>query len=293
MAKKIDWNAVTSQMANTGKKTYTNDNDVENLFVPKLKEDGTYDAIIRFLPSPDTDLPYVTMYTHSYKTKEGKWYIENCPQSVGKKCPACEQASKFWNSGRQEEAKDRFKKTSYYSNILIVKDPQNPDNDGKIFLFRYGKKIYEQIRSKMVPATALDEPVMVFDMEDGANYKLKIRSKSIKFADGSSKAVSNYDSSEFMNPSKVGTEEVQNDIESRLLSLKAILSPTKFKATEDLLKRLNTVEGLAVADNESEESEAPAEKAPAAKPKAKPAKVADPAEEDDEKGFFARLRGEE
>lgn len=282
MARKtIDWDNLSKEMNNMGKKTYEDEGKIANLFQPKLKEDGTYDAIIRFLPSPDTDLPFVLVYNHSYQ-QNGKWMIENCPISIGKKCPICENASKLWNSGHKDDStKSRFKKFSAYSNILVVKDPQNPDNEGKVFVFRYGKKMFELIKSKMMPSSDLDEAIKVFDWEQGANFKLKIRSKKIKFGNGDEKVVPNYDSSEFSTVSPVGTPEYMDQIDALLHPLKPVLDDGKrYKSFEQLSARLATVEGLAVQDDEPR----------AAKPSAP--KVENTEGGDDDAEFFRRLRGE-
>ena len=232
------------------KKTYGNVDP--NLYVPKLKEDGTYDAIIRFLPSPDTDMPYAIVYNHGWQSKKtGKWFIENCLRSVNGKCPACENAYKLWRAGDEEGARKRFKKFSAYSNILVVKDPQNPENEGKVFIFRYGKKMFELIKSKMIPPSELDDPLMVFDYYEGANFKLKIRSKIIN-TDNGKKNVSNYDSSEFTVPTKLGSEEFIDDIDSKLFPLKGYVSPDKFLSYTTLRDKVNIVEGY---DEEKVEEE--------------------------------------
>jgi hypothetical protein len=285
MARKIDWNAVANEMKTFDKKGAGHgDRAVDvNLFQPKLKEDGTYDAIIRFLPAPDMDIPYAIVYNHGYQAPSGKWVIENCPKSINKKCPVCDSASKIWASGDEESARRRFKKFSAYSNILVVRDPQNPENEGKVFIFRYGKKLFEVIRNKMVPPSTLDEPLMVFDYDEGANFKLKIRSKIINDAKGNKKPVPNYDSSEFTQQSTLD-EALIEEIESLLIPIKPYISEDKFLSFSELEKKVAAGDGVATADNESYTTpEAPVQKAAA------PAKKAASSAASDE-DFFARLR---
>lgn len=282
MARKIDWNAVANEMKNFDKRGGGNERTVDvNLFQPKIKEDGTYDAIIRFLPAPDMDLPYALVYNHGYQAPSGKWVIENCPKSLGKKCPVCDSASRLWNAGDEESARRRFKKFSAYSNILVIRDPQNPENEGKVFIFRYGKKLFEVIRNKMIPPSTLDEPLMVFDYDEGANFKLKIRSKIINDAKGNKKPVPNYDSSEFTQQSSLD-EALINEIESLLLPLKPYVSEDKFLSFSELEKKVAAGDGNATSDSDSSEQEAPVAKAAPAK------KPAQSASSDDD--FFARLR---
>lgn len=279
--KSIDWSKVTAEMANFDKKGYSNDKKEDlNLFQPKLKDDGTYDAIIRFLPSPDTDLPYAIVYNHGYQGPNGKWLIENCPRSIEHKCPVCENASKMWAAGDETAARSRFKKFSAYVNILVVKDPQNTDNEGKVFIYRLGKKMFELIKSKMIPPSPLDEPLMVFDYVDGANFKLKIRSKIINDAKGNKKPVPNYDSSEFTIPTAVGSEQYMDQLDTMLLPLKGYVTEDKFLSYSALKKKTDEIEGHA----EVVEEEKPAIK----KTTASATNKKDDAEDDD--SFFERMR---
>lgn len=278
----INWGAITEKMANMDKKGGNYNEADLNLYNPKVKEDGTYDAIIRFVPSPDTDLPFVLVYNHGFQGSNGKWYVENCPKTHNKKCPACERATKLWNEGEETKARTRFKKFSAYSNILVVKDPQNPDNEGKVFIYRYGKKLYELIKSKMVPSNEIDEPVMVFDYDTGANFKLKIRSKAAE-VNGKKKTFPNYDSSEFMQSSKLDDKTVDM-VEASLHPLKPYIADEKFSSYESLAQKINEVEELGF--------EAPVSKAPA-KAASKPAVEVESEDEDETASFFKRLKGEE
>jgi len=276
----INWGAITEKMAAMDKKGGNYNETDLNLYNPKVKDDGTYDAIIRFVPSPDTDLPFVLVYNHGFQGTNGKWYVENCPKTHNKKCPACERATKLWNEGDEAKARNRFKKFSAYSNILVVKDPQNPENEGKVFIYRYGKKLYELIKSKMVPSNEIDEPVMVFDYDNGANFKLKIRSKAAE-VNGKKKTFPNYDSSEFMQPSKLDDKTVDM-VEASLHPLKPYIADEKFSSYETLAQKINEVEELGF------ETVAPA-KAPS---KAKVEVETSVDEDEDTSDFFKRLKGE-
>lgn len=278
--RKIDWSAMMNEVATGGKKSYSDRQVDENLFQPKLKDDGTYDAIIRFLPAPDVDIPWVTIHNHGYQASTGKWVIENCPKTLDKKCPICEVASKIWNSGDEEDARRRFKKTSVYSNILVVRDPQNPENEGKVFVFRYGKKMLELIKNKLRPPSTLDEPLNVFDYTDGANFKLKIRIKIITDAKGNKKPVPNYDSSEFTTNSSLDADLIA-EIESALIPLKPYISPDKFLSYSELENKVKTAEGLATRDSD-EDVQTPAQEAPKASKQASTASATN--------DFFSKLR---
>lgn len=301
--RKFNWSAVAEQMQTQANPQKKNSGDEDARFYkPKIKDDGTFEAIIRFLPSPDTDLPYAVLYNHGFQGPEGKWFIENCQKTHGEDCPVCKHASKVWSSGDEENARRRFKKMSVFSNILIVKDPQVPENEGKVFLYRYGKKMFEQIKAKMIPAQgSIDEPVMVFDYDEGANYKLKIKTKIINDFRGAKKPVPNYDSSEFMSVSKL-PDHVVEAVEANLYPLKPIISRDKFLSNEELVAKLNAVEGIAAPVTQASrapavdplfqfEDEAPAPTPVVSKPSAKkPAPVAAASDDDEPDDFFAGLK---
>lgn len=289
ISRKVDWTKITEKMnEGTGKKAFRKDDEIAGLYVPKIKDDGTFEALIRFLPSPDTDLPFAILYNHGFEGDGGKWFIENCPKSIGEDCPVCAHASKIWKSGDEEKARKRFKKWSVFSNILVIKDPQTPENEGKVFYFRYGKKMYETIRNKMLPPPgSIDEPLFVFDYEEGANFKLKIKSKIIKM-NGQNKAVANYDSSEFAGVSKLGTDSYINEIDSQLKPLSVFLAKDRFKDTATLIEKLNVSEAIGVtAPAATQTSPSIAYNKPAAKPAPVEDTTSDDGATDDE--FFASL----
>ena len=133
-------------------------------------------AVIRFLPAPEgEDIPIVRVFSHGFQGKGG-WFIENCPTTIGRKCPVCEANNELWNSGIEDNkkvARDRKRKLSYISNILVVSDPANPENEGKVFLFKYGKKIFDMLQEAMNPSDPDLPKFNPFDFWKGANFKLK------------------------------------------------------------------------------------------------------------------------
>jgi len=167
----------------------------------KIERDksGNGYAVIRFLPAPDgEDDSFVQVWSHAFQGTGG-WYIENSLTTLGRKDPVSEMNRELWNSGNksdQDIVRQRKRKLSYYSNIYVVKDPAHPENEGKVFLFKYGKKIFEKITSALQPEFEDETPVDAFDLWKGANFKLKVR-----MADG----YPNYDKSEFDSPSVLGS----------------------------------------------------------------------------------------
>jgi hypothetical protein len=213
-----------------------------NLFVIDRDKSGIGMAIIRFLYSPPGEEdPFVRLLNHGFKVN-GKWLIENCPTTIGKECPVCASNSVLWNSGIDTDKKiasQRKRKLSFYSNVYIVKNPADPSLEGKVMLFRYGQKIFDKIISAMKPDFEGDDPVEVFDMWKGANFKIKV--KTIRESNNS---YPNYDDSSFMNPSPLSDDDEEIErIWKQCHSLQELISPDKFKSQEDLQKRLESVLG--------------------------------------------------
>jgi hypothetical protein len=278
--------------------------DDERYWKPELDKTGTGSAVIRFLPGRDSDpFPYATLHTHGFQGPGGKWYIDNCPTSIGQECPACKANSALWNSGREEDknlARSRKRKLSYISNILVVKDPKHPENEGKVFLYKYGKKVFEKIKDLLSPAFADQDPVNAFDPFEGANFKLRITKQ-----DG----FPNYDKSSFDASSPIfsGNEDKIAGLEGQLHSLEEVVSPAQFKTYDEYAKRLASVLGEAsesssrksIDEDEDELVVAPraAAKTAAARPQAaakpKPAPVAVAAEDEADDDYFAKLAMDE
>jgi len=240
-------------------------------------------AVIRFLPEIDgEDCPWTKVYSHAFQGMGG-WYIENSLTTLNQKDPVSELNSELWNTGSEEDkniARSRKRKTTYISNILVIKDEANPQNEGKIFLFKYGTKIFEKIQEKMKPEFKDEEPINPFDFWHGCNFKLKIRKVG---------GYTNYDKSEFDSPSAImGGDDVKIEkIWKQEYSLKEFVSPDSFKSYDELKKRLfdvlgGDIRGTNPASTKTAEDLDESdfrEKAPSGKQK-KPAKVED--EVDDE-----------
>lgn len=247
-----DWDSTVQKIKEQEKSKKGRDKD-DRFYVPKLKEDGTAQAIIRFLESKDTDVPFVKIFNH-YFEGPGGWLIEKCPTTVGRDCPVCKANSELWNSD-QDTVRRRSRKTRYYANILVVKDPQVPENDGKVFLFEFGKKIYEKIMEKVSPKEeSLDKPVMVFDYYNGADFRLNI--KQVKVGN---KNMPNYDSSRFSdNTSPIGDDDYIEKIHSQLNGLAEFVAPNLFKEWDELSERYEKVVGSSVPPKEGTEDSKPA-----------------------------------
>jgi gp32 DNA binding protein like len=195
-------------------------------------------AVIRFLPAPDgEDLPFVKVYSHAFQGSGG-WLIDQCLTTVNQKCPVCEHNSGLWNNGTdagKEIARKQKRKLTYISNVYVVKDPANPENEGKVFLFKYGKKIFDKIMEAMQPEYEDETPIEAFDFWKGANFKLKAKNVA---------GYRNYDSSEFaaVGPLLDDDNELE-EIWKTQYSLAEFVAPDQFKTYEELKKRLDLVLG--------------------------------------------------
>jgi len=211
----------------------------ERLWKPEMDKTGVGSAVIRFLPAPEgEELPWAKIYSHAFQGPGG-WYIENSLTSVGQKDPISEYNRGLWNSGSDKDkdtVRKQKRKLSYYSNIYVIKDPANPANEGKVFLFKYGKKIFDKILNAMQPEFDDEDPINPFDFWQGANFKLKIVKKDGYW---------NYDKSEFDRVSPLlDDDDAMEAIWKKQYSLTAITAPDQFKSYEDLEKRMNYVLGL-------------------------------------------------
>lgn len=266
-------------------------------------------ATIRFLPAPQgEDIPWVRVFNHGFQIN-GSWFIENCPTTLpDRPCPVCKENSKLWQSGgegspQRKTASDRKRKLQFISNILVIDDPKNPANNGKVMLFKYGKKIHDKIMELLEPAFPDQQPANPFDLWEGCNFKLKAQKK-----DG----FQNYDKSEFAPPSDVadGDEAAAEKLWESEHKLQPFVAEAQFKNYDVLEKAFIKAVSGSNAPKTAEESiddeaaeaisgaseDAPKPRAtakPTAKPAAKP-KVAAPkveeepsAEEADLKNFFA------
>ena len=210
----------------------------ERLWKPELDKSGNGFAVIRFLPAPDKEeIPWAKLYTHAFQGPGG-WYIENSLTTVGGKDPVSDYNRELWNSGNESDkdvVRKQKRKLSYYSNIYVVKDPTNPANEGKVFLFKYGKKIFDKIMEAMQPEFEDETPINPFDFWQGANFKLKIVKK-----DG----FWNYDKSEFDSVAPLlDDDDALEAIWKKEYSLAAVTAADQFKSYEDLERRLKYVLG--------------------------------------------------
>lgn len=201
---------------------------------------GNATATIRFLPRVEGDeLPWVRVFRHSFQGQTGKWYIENSLTTFGEKDPVSELNTRLWNSGiesNKEIARKQKRRLSYTANILVIDDPKHPENNGKVFLFAFGKKIFDKIMDKARPTFEDEKPVNVFDLWEGANFKLRMRK-----VDG----YANYDQSQFAEPSQLfdGDEEQLLEIVSKQTALSEFVDRSKFKTFEELSAKLADVLG--------------------------------------------------
>ena len=225
-------NAVKEDSAPQEKKSYVD----ERLWKPELDKSGNGYAVIRFLPSVEgEDMPWAKVWNHAFQGPTGQWYIENSLTTVGQKDPVSEHNTKLWNTGLEsdkETARKQKRKLQYFSNIYVVSDSKHPENEGKVFLYRYGKKIFDKLMAAMQPEFEDETPINPFDFWEGANFKLKIRK-----VDG----YWNYDKSEFETPSALGDDSVIESVWKKQYALKEFTASTNFKSYEELKTRLDAV----------------------------------------------------
>jgi|TARA_Y100000296_G_scaffold78638_1_gene101644 hypothetical protein len=212
--------------------------DDERFWKAELDKSGNGYAVIRFLPAPnEEDLPYVRVFNHGFQGPGG-WYIENSLTTLGQKDPLAEYNSTLWNSGieaNKEIARKQKRRLTYFSNVYIVEDKANPQNEGKVCLFRYGKKIFDKISSMANPEFEDESPVDVFNFWDGANFKLKIRK-----VDG----FSNYDKSEFITSAPLFEDDSKmEETWKNEHSLDEFINQKNFKSYDELKSRLDVVLG--------------------------------------------------
>ena len=270
----------------TDKKSYID----ERLWKPQVDKAGNGYAVIRFLPaSKDEEMPWVRVWNHAFQGPTGQWYIENSLTTINQKDPVSEYNTQLWNSGVESDkeiARKQKRKLQYYSNIYVVSDSVNPSNQGKVFLFRYGKKIFDKLSEAMQPAFEDETPINPFDLWEGANFKLKIRK-----VDG----YWNYDKSEFDKPSKLNdSDDEMEKIWNTQYSLKDFTAPSNFKSYDELKTRLDAVLTGSVTTGKSA-AQMVEEDSTDFKPtfKSEPApEIASTSEDDDAMNYFEKLANE-
>ena len=231
---------VQSAQAISGGEKGSGSKDEDKFWKPTVDKAGNGYAVLRFLPAPQgEDVPWARFWDHGFQGPTGKWYIENSLTTIGQPDPVSELNSKLWNSGIESD-KDQVRKQKrrqhYAANVLVVSDPGNPANEGKVFVFKFGKKIFDKIMDVLQPQFQDEEPVNPFDFWEGADFKLKIRQVE---------GYRNYDKSEFAAPSALNADDsVLEKVWKQAHSLQAFVSPDNFKSYEELEERLNLVLGI-------------------------------------------------
>ena len=221
----------------------------DRFWKPEVDKAGNGYAVIRFLPAPEgCELPWAQVWSHAFQGPGG-WYIENSLTTMGQKDPVSEHNRVLWNSGSdrdKETARKQKRKLSYYANIYVVSDPAHPENEGRVFLYKFGKKIYDKITEAMQPQFADEQAVNPFDFWEGANFKLKIRKVEGYW---------NYDKSEFDKPSALLDDDDKLErIYKNLNDLNEFSAASNFKSYEDLKKRFDYVLGAKASARQDPET---------------------------------------
>ena len=223
----------------------------ERLWKPEMDKTGNGYAVIRFLPAPDgEELPWAKMYSHAFQGPGG-WYIENSLTTTGGKDPVSEYNRELWNSGNEADkdtVRKQKRKLSYYANIYVVQDKANPHNEGGVFLYKFGKKIFDKIMESMQPEFEDETPINPFDFWQGANFKLKLKKVAGYW---------NYDSSEFDKVAPLlDDDDALEAVWQKQYSLSSLVASDQFKYYEDLEKRLKMVLGAKPAARRYDEETA-------------------------------------
>lgn len=209
----------------------------DRIWKPTVDQAGNGYAVIRFLPAPKgEDMPWARIWDHGFQGPTGKWYIEKSLTTLNQQDPVSEVNSELWNNGTEagkEQARKQKRRLSYYTNILVVKDPSNPSNEGKVFLYKFGKKIFDKIHDQMQPQFEDETPVNPFDFWEGCNFKLKIRQVE---------GYRNYDKSEFESQAPVADSDEEIEvIWNKQHSLAELIDPSNFKSYDELKSKLDMV----------------------------------------------------
>ncbi len=228
--------AAMEAAAPTGEKKSYSD---ERFWKPELDKSGNGFAKIRFLPTPEgEEMPWVSYWDHGFQGPGG-WYIEKSLTTLNKQDPVSEYNTSLWNTGveaNKDIARKQKRRLHYVSNIYVLSDPKNPDNEGRVFLYKYGKKIFEQLKEAISPQFEDEKAINPFDLrEDGANFKVKIRK-----VDG----YWNYDKSEFEKVAPLGDEDMLAGVYQSAFSLSDVIAPAEFKSYDELKEKFNRILGL-------------------------------------------------
>lgn len=232
----------------SGKKKSSDAYKDKRFWEPSVDKAGNGGAVIRFLPCKSHDVPFVKVWSHGFQGPTGQWYFENSRTTLGEDDPVSEYNTKLWNSGNKDQARDQKRKLHFICNILVVKDPGNKENNGKVFLFKFGKMIFDKIDQAQNPPQDDEgrspehedydpqDTVNAFDMWDGANFRIII-SKKERFR--------TYELSKFDNPSPVSDDDDEiEDIYNQTMDISEFVDEKNFKPYDQLKARLNTVMGF-------------------------------------------------
>lgn len=270
----------------------------DRFWSPTVDKAGNGYAVIRFLPAPkDEEVPFIRIFDHGFQGPTGLWYIENSLTTIGKSDPVTEFNSKLWNTNKSDDSPERKqarkqkRRLHYVSNIYVEQDSGNPDNEGKVFLYKYGKKIFDKLNEAMNPQFADEQAFNPFDLWEGASFKLKIRNVE---------GYRNYDKSEFSKPAPLFDDDKKlEEVYNKEYSIQEFLDPKNFKSYDDLKNRLMKVldeSSPTVGKAESENLEQPkasAARAPkaqrAVEPEDDPPFDVSTDEETDSLEFFKKL----
>ena len=268
----------------SGSKTENNNRD-ENMWKPTVDKAGNGYAVIRFLPT-ESEVPWVRYWDHGFKGPTGKWYIEKSLTSLGQQDPLGEFNSKLWNSGNEEDreqVRKQKRRLHYVVNILVVSDPSAPENEGKVFMYQFGKKIFDKVQDLMQPQFPGETPVDPFDLWKGADFQLKIRNVE---------GYRNYDRSEFKEPSALyeGDEVQLQAALNQLHDINQYIDPDNYKSYADLEAKLTEVLGSSAPRTIKEEVALDNETPPWSDPApAQTAEAAGDADDEDAMSFFQKL----
>jgi len=284
--------AASAGDAPTEKKSYVD----ERQWKPTVDKAGNGYAVLRFLPAPEgNELPWVRYWDHGFKGPTGQWYIEKSLTSIGQQDPVGELNSRLWNSGVEadkETARAQKRRLHYVANVLVESDPANPQNEGKVFLYTFGKKIFDKIMDVMQPQFQDEDPVNPFDFWEGASFKLKIRNVE---------GYRNYDKSEFASPAPLlgGDDGELEQVYDQLYDLNEFTDPAQYKTYDELKARLALVLGESAprtvkAENDlaSVREPTPIRSATPVEPEVTAANLSDDGEEDT-LSYFAKLAAED
>ena len=274
----------------------------ERIWKPTVDDNGNGFAVIRFLPAAEgQELPWVRYFDHFFKGPTGQWYIEKSLTTMNQNDPVSEYNSRLWNSGHDEDketARKQKRRLHYVSNILVVSDPSNPANEGKVFLYDFGKKIFDKIMDVMQPQFPGEEPINPFDFWNGADFQLKIRNVA---------GYRNYDKSEFKSTSGLfdGDETKLEATYNQLHELQEFVDPTNYKTYDELKSRLEVVLGEATGTGSTVKNESLNQTAESVEPSSAPTPVVAPSapepeikvsgdeDDNDTLSYFAKLAAED